>query len=1142
MKTRLSIFFPLLGTCLTFLAGWQSSAAEEPQQNSLIAGSQSGSNAPAVLWQIGKVDNSNTEFSLAPGNYHQFKADGLFIVGESDSKKDWPYVQPGPGDSWAGNRPHTFTVLFGLKAPPADGKCQIRIALLDTQNPTPPKLRVQFNGHPFEKELPQGGSDASIEGDVSKGKPFSFSIECPANLLHAGDNTVTITTVGGSWFLYDSVEFVAPVRLELAKVQSGAAIESVEPIRAAKEIDGKVYQPVEITLRGFGTEKEGKVTVPDGKEVQFHLPIGTSTIEALVPAVSKETEVSLNVQVAGTALPPVKTIVKPVKHLTVYILPHSHTDIGYTEIQTAIEKKQVNNLLEGMAAAKRTANYPKGARFVWNVEVAWAADLYLHRLNETQRANFFEAVKTGQVVLNGMYLNELTGLCRPEEMIRLFRYSTKLGDECGVKIDSVMISDVPGYSWGLIQAMAQAGIKYFSTAPNYYDRIGSILVDWENKPFYWVAPDGKTKVLVWIPFWGYAMSHRYRVMSPQLVEDLYVGLDQRNYPYEIAYTRWSGHGDNAVPDPEICEFIKDWNAKYTWPHFIISGTSEAFSAFEKRYGNEIPQVHGDWTPYWEDGAGSSALETAMNRNTSDRIAQDETLFAMNAPKAYPATAFENAWRNTLLYSEHTWGADCSVWEPEREKTKEQWAIKRGYAVSANQQSQELQQQALASAKSVSAPATASSLDVYNTLTWSRTELVTLSKELSSSGNRVVDDSNNAVPSQRLTSGELAFLAKDVPSTSVKRYHVVSGEPLVESHATAEGNVLDNGLVRVKIDDQTGGIAELTAKDVDGNLVDSTGGETLNDYRFLVGNDVSALKRNGPVSIRVGEAGPLVASLIIESTAPGCKSLKREVRIVAGQDHVEIINTLDKERLNVKSYTDKEGKESANFAFPFNVPDGDVLLDVPFGTMRPDVDQIPSACKNWFSVNRWADVSNDKQGITWVTLDAPLVELGGVTANLLNSQHDPETWLKKVGRTQKVYSWVLNNHWHTNYRAYQEGLLVFRFILRPHRSSTPAEATRFATGFSQPLLPAPSRGGTRGPLLQIDPASNVIVTALKPSDDGKALIVRLFGASAKDVQTELKWAFKSEMFLSDTSERPLNKVDGPITVPAWGLVTLRVPIQ
>ncbi len=189
-------------------------------------------------------------------------------------------------------------------------------------------------------------------------------------------------------------------------------------------------------------------------------------------------------------------------------------------------------------------------------------------------------------------------------------------------------------------------------------------------------------MLVWIPFWGYAMSHRYHRMSPQLVEDFCEGLAQRGYPYDIAYVRWSGVGDNATPDPAICDFIRDWNAAHASPQFVISSTSEAFRAFEQRHGAQLPRVAGDWTPYWEDGAGSSALETALNRASSDRVAQAEALWAMLNPQGYPADAFEEAWRNVLLYSEHTWGAWCSVSEPFRRETREQWAVKQSYAVAA----------------------------------------------------------------------------------------------------------------------------------------------------------------------------------------------------------------------------------------------------------------------------------------------------------------------------------------------------------------------------------------------------------------------------------------------------------------------------
>jgi hypothetical protein len=712
-----------------------------------------------------------------------------------------------------------------------------------------------------------------------------------------------------------------------------------------------------------------------------------------------------------------------------------------------------------------------------------------------------------------------------------------------VPIDSVMISDVPGYTWGTVTAMAHAGIRYFSTAPNYFDRIGTILREWENKPFYWVAPDGKTKVLVWIPFWGYAMSHRYGKMSPQLVDDFYDGLEKRGYPFDIAYVRWSGHGDNAVPDPAICEFVRDWNAAHAWPHFVISGTGEAFRALEQRYGAQLPLVRGDWTPYWEDGAGSSAIETGMNRASSDRLTQAEALFAMLKPSGYPAGAFDDAWRNVLLYSEHTWGADESISRPESQKTREQWEIKQSYARAADEQSHALLKTALASA-GVDSTATSGAVDVFNTLSWPRTELALLTKELSGAGDRVADERGVAVPSQRLRSGELVFLAKEVPPFAARRFTVSSGPPLAEGRASAQGETLDNGIVRVRVDGKTGGIIELVAKEFGGNFADTTGGEALNDYLYLPGDDLKDLRHNGPVSIRVGEAGPLVASLVIESEAPGCRKLTREVRIVAGLDYVEVINLLDKERLPSKSYHAKEGKESVNFGFPFAVPDGELLLDIPLGVMRPDADQMPSACKNWFTVGRWADCSNRDRGITWVTLDAPLVQLGGITARLLNSQTNPDTWLQQIGPTQKIYSWAMNNHWGTNYRAYQDGPTVFRFILRPHGRRDPAGATRFATGFSSSLLPTRATGAKRtAPLLRVTP-DDVVVTGLKPSDDGRTVVVRLFGAGAEKQTARLQWGVSKPVSLhfTDTSERVGGEAGESVEVPAGGLVSLLAEFQ
>ena len=69
---------------------------------------------------------------------------------------------------------------------------------------------------------------------------------------------------------------------------------------------------------------------------------------------------------------------------------------------------------------------------------------------------------------------------------------------------------------------------------------------------------------------------------------------------------------------------------------------------------------------------------------------------------------------------------------------------------------------------------------------------------------------------------------------------------------------------------------------------------------------------------------------------------------------------------------------------------------------------------------------------------------------------------------------------------------------------------------------------------------MVVTAFKPSDDGKAWIVRLFGASGKTEKVKLAWSSPApqQLWLSDTSEHPREKAPSPVTVPGWGIVTLR----
>jgi hypothetical protein len=696
--------------------------------------------------------------------------------------------------------------------------------------------------------------------------------------------------------------------------------------------------------------------------------------------------------------------------------------------------------------------------------------------------------------------------------------------------------------------MAQAGIRYFSAAPNFFDRIGTFMVEWQDKPFWWVSPSGKEKLLVWVPWTGYAMSHVMK-LSADWVGKYQARLDEVNFPYDISCIRWSGHGDNSEPDPELPEFIQKWNEEFEWPRFTISTTSHAFAAFEKRYGRELPEFKGDLTPYWEDGAGSSALETAMNRGAADRLTQAETLAAMLAPRAYRAVDFNEAWRDVLLYSEHTWGAWNSVSDSENPFVTKQWDFKRAFAVDAETKSKALIDEVL---RSYASGNDSSMVHIHNSTSWSRTEVVVLSKEMSSAGDHVKDDQGRSVPSQRLASGALAFLAQDVPAFGTARFRLSSDKPHApQTSISFKDGVLENGSIRAKVDAKSGNIVELARHGRPDNLVDRSRGEAVNEYLFLGGNDLSKIQRSGPARIVVEEQGPLVASVRVESTAPGSRSLVRRIRLNAGADWVELTNTVDKERAPLNphpgagdqgsEFAQHQAKESLQFAFPFAVPGGQMRMDIPLAVMRPELDQLPGSCKNWLPVGRWIDVANADLGVTWVTLDAPLVEIGDITATMLGSQTNPGIWRKHIESTQHFYSWAMNNHWGTNYRAYQQGPVEFRYALRPHSGYDPAAAARFAIGLSQPLVA--STAGTHAPahsLIRIEPA-NVLALGCKPSVDGKAWIVRLFGASGEDRRARLTWEGSTppRVWSSNLSEQPLALVEQEIDVAGWDLVTLRL---
>ncbi len=878
----------------------------------------------------------------------------------------------------------------------------------------------------------------------------------------------------------------------------------------SKDNEGKENQLIKISVDNYSNTKPIEIISPEGKVLIDSLSLGRNNFYFQCEAVKSSAKKIFSIKI-GDQSEKIAVTINPVKPTTFYILAHSHVDIGYTDLQTEIEKKQWMNIDEGIRLAKLTSVNKRGSRFIWNTEVLWAVKSYLENFPK-KKAGFFDAVKKGWIGLDATFANLLTGLSKPEELYRWLDYSNQLEKEIGIKIESAMISDVPGYTWGVVQAFADNGVKYFSVGTNEGDRIGNALSAWGNKPFYWQSPSGKVKILVWLAGKGYSWFHHWDLTSGDIspITNYLDELEANKYPYSIVQVRYT-IGDNGGPNPLLPNFIEEWNNSHVTPKFKLASTTEMFKDFEKEHGSSIPTYRGDFTPYWEDGAASSAKETALNRKTAELLTQLETLYALTDVENFPFREFDEAWKNLLLYSEHTWGAYNSISEPEKNNVKDQWRIKSSFALKADSISQLLRIRLFGAQMEEAAEY----LEVWNSNSWTRSDIVSVPAGIKTKGGSLVDESGQLVATQKLQNGDLVFVAKNILPFSKKRFWFSKTKT---DQAKSEGQVDDPSLKRRLP-------VEIEA------LVDKQYPYFFNEF-IQTGRNAGNPKVSSDSKIILEEKGPVVNRVIYTSSAPGCNSLLSEVRTFKDLKKMEIINTIDKKKVYEK--------ENLRFAFPFAIENPQTRIDLAWSVIKPEVDQLTGANKNYFTEQRWIDISNEKHGITMAAIDAPFIELGEMNGESW-AANSKNKWEENAKSSAKIFSWVMNNSWHTNYKAEQEGVATFKYAFQTHKQFDYSIAYRFGVEQSQPLLVSFSNHLVQKvPLIKLEEKTKIVVTSIIPSRDGSAIMVRLYNPTNGKSKSKIKCSNeKARLFLSSGDEKEIKKISSAISLSPFEVATIKV---
>ena len=604
-----------------------------------------------------------------------------------------------------------------------------------------------------------------------------------------------------------------------------------------------------------------------------------------------------------------------------------------------------------------------------------------------------------------MFAHELSELCNTEELIQLIASARHIRDLTGKEILSAMITDVPGWSWGLVPVLSGSGVKYLSLGTNY----------------------GPT-------------------------------------------------------DPFLPDMVVQWNKE-----------------FESLYGHVLPTVRGAFTGYWEDGAASSAKMTGLNRQNAGNASIINSLAVLKNNNEDLSDQIYELWRKILLYDEHTWGAYNSISEPESDFALQQWAVKSSYARDAALQAHKMRDDILNidsrwRDNTGRVENRLTKVEIINTHSWPVTAAIEIHPSWGPAGTTVRDENGNKVASQLMSIGHIYFIAENVPPLASKIYFF-SGDATAKPGKTKQGNIIENDLFILKVNESDGSIKSLTDRRNNIELVNNSELPGLNSYFYVEGRSPEIKYSPSEASVEVIEEGDLLSVIKTESAAPGCENITNYYTLVKGIEKVYITTVTDKKKIYMQ--------EGVHLGFPFNIPGGDIHIDLALGVYEPDADQAEGACKNYFT---------------------------------------PEGWVDDTPESQTIYSYIMNNYWETNYLAAQEGYITFRYVLHPHGMFNSAISEKRATEESERLVVVPESSSDRGmePLFRIN-NDNIICITLIPTEDG--YLIRLYNTGGVPEKLEISWRDKPEqVWFSDFDGKTTGSYENGTMVPGYGIRTIKVSIN
>ena len=756
---------------------------------------------------------------------------------------------------------------------------------------------------------------------------------------------------------------------------------------------------------------------------------------------------------------------------TIYLIHHTHTDVGYTEVQGRIADRQVDFIRQALEYVERDD------RFRWTCETFWAVERFLQEADQDERRRFVQAVRQRRIGLSASYLN-FSELLDYETHRALVLRARAFGEVHGLPISSAMTADINGHALGYAQALCDEGIGHLFACVHTYHGMYPLFKS--QVPFYWQMPDGK-QLLVWsgdhyhlgnelgmVP--GAFMTHM--VNDAVRPDDTSLSIAERRIPRYLEHLEKQGYAfdfiplmvsglmtDNAPPSLTLPAFIAEWNRLHGEETRLELTTLDGFFEVLSE-ADGIPVYEGLWPDWWADLTVATPAAVQVFREGQRQLALCRRL----TKEAAGVEVVESA---LALYAEHTFGHSATYTHPDHLLVAACGYRKVGMAAEAFEAAQRLLDRMLlrkgAAQFQAGRPLRFRVHNVHETpfdgdaaleLDGFEWGAVDVSFEpggpVAVDGLEVIDVASGervTVQASRIPRGvqarvPVALDPGEERTFEIRKAQTEGGAPFIKvSHLRGIDRALDirhsgdfvaseHGLetphVRLTWDDH--GISSWIDKHSGRELLDP---DRMHHaftpvYEISPGSPRTPMGRNrkGPnvqrsagriTRVRGIEKGPRFASVVLDFALPGTKSFELRLRAFRDRTMVEVEAALHKETCR--------DVEIVYLSLPFNAGKGaELWIDTSVRPMRPWRDQIPGTLTDFFHLYDGWGSGGKGFGVAVAMPDTPLLQLGDLAykPRILAGMKELEDEI------QRPYAWLMNNFWETNAAIDLAGFYRFRY--------------------------------------------------------------------------------------------------------------------